>query len=127
MQARENQPIAYGLQTQSFQLKCQRYVLNKLKTMLSRCFGLTVRCVMRTFSVILRPRGRLDALSAAIQWFVKRNNHKPLELEHSSTYGDFHLMSDGYRIQLTWWIDESEQDTRELQRSRFADRPDHVS
>ena len=95
--------------------------------MLSRCFGLTVRCVMRTFSVVLRPRGRLDALSAAIQWFVKRNHHRPLQLEHSSAYGDFHLMSDGYRIQLTWWIDEPEEVKQRNKKPCFNEQPDQVS
>jgi hypothetical protein len=82
--------------------------LKKLKFLLSRCVGLASRTVMhtimRTGSLMLRPRARLEALSAAIEWFVKRNDHKPLEITHESDHGDVHLMSDGKRIQLTWWI-----------------------
>jgi len=67
------------------------------------------RSVMRTGAIILRRRARLEALSAAIGWFVKRNDYKPLELTHASDYGDVHLMSDGTRIQLTWWLKDRTQ------------------
>jgi len=82
--------------------------LKKRKFLLSGCVGLAsrmfMRTVMRTGALMLRPRARLEALSAAIEWFVKRNDHKPLEITHESDHGDLHLMSDGKRIQLTWWI-----------------------
>lgn len=83
--------------------------MKKLKFLLSRFVGLASRTVMRTGSIMLRRRGRLEALSAAIEWFVKRNNHQPLEITHESDYGDVHLMSDGNRIQLTWWIGDRDQ------------------
>ncbi|MCD8503483.1 MAG: hypothetical protein LRY56_09375 [Burkholderiaceae bacterium] len=83
--------------------------MSKLKTLLNKSVGLMSRSVMRTGSIILRRRARLEALSAAIEWFVKRNNHQPLQLTHESDYGDLHLMSDGDRIQLTWWIGDKKQ------------------
>ena len=59
---------------------------------------------MRTGAIVLTRRARLEAISAAISWFLKFIRYKSLELSHESEFGDFHLMSDGKRIQLTWWL-----------------------
>ena len=59
---------------------------------------------MRTGAIVLTRRARLEAISAAISWFLKFIRYKSLELSHESDFGDFHLMSDGKRIQLTWWL-----------------------
>lgn len=78
--------------------------MNKRKTLFSRSVGLLSRSVMRTGAIVLTRRARLEAISAAISWFLKFIRYESLELNHESDFGDFHLMSDGKRIQLTWWL-----------------------
>jgi len=60
--------------------------------------------VMRTGSIFLTRRIRLDALSSAIRWVMKQQNNQPLHISHESAYGDLSLMSDGDLIQLTWQL-----------------------
>jgi len=59
---------------------------------------------MRTGAIVFTRRAKLEAFSAALGWFVKRNGYKPIRLTHASSYGDFDLMSDGKKIQLSWWL-----------------------
>jgi hypothetical protein len=59
---------------------------------------------MRTGAIVFTRRAKLEAFSAALGWFVKRNGYKPIRLTHTSSYGDFDLMSDGKKIQLSWWL-----------------------
>jgi hypothetical protein len=57
---------------------------------------------MRTGSLLLTRRAKLDALSSAIRWIMRQQNNQPLQISHDSAYGDLTLMSDGELIQLTW-------------------------
>jgi hypothetical protein len=59
---------------------------------------------MRTGAIVFTRRAKLEAFSAALGWFVKRNGYRPIRLTHTSSYGDFDLMSDGKKIQLSWWL-----------------------
>lgn len=83
--------------------------MRKLKSVAYRTVGVMSRSVMRTGAFILGSSAKLEALSAALEWFIKRNNYKPLQLSHESNYGDVHIMSDGKRIQLTWWLGDGPQ------------------
>ena len=83
--------------------------MSKLKSVVTKVAGLVARSVMRCGRMMMSRRARLDALSAAIEWFVKRNGYKPLEFSHASGYGNFDVMSDGKQIQLTWWLQDPEK------------------
>ena len=60
------------------------------------------RGIMRTGSLLLTRRAKLDALSSAIRWIMRQQNNQPLQISHDTPYGDLTLMSDGELIQLTW-------------------------
>ena len=83
--------------------------MKKLKSIITKVIGLVARTFMRCVRIFLTKRAKLEALSAAIGWFVKRNNYQPLEFSHPSDYGDFDVMSDGTQIQLTWLLPDAER------------------
>jgi hypothetical protein len=60
------------------------------------------RSVMRTGSVVLTQRAKLEALSSAIRWIIKKQNNRPLHISHQLRRGVLSLMSTGDLIQLTW-------------------------
>jgi len=78
--------------------------LSQLKTLTTKTVGFVARSAMRTGAIVFTRRAKLEAFSAALGWFVKRNGYKPIRLTHTSSYGDFDLMSDGKKIQLSWWL-----------------------
>ena len=82
--------------------------MSKLKSVVTKIIGVMTRACMRCMRIFMTKRAKLEALSAAIAWFVKRNGCKPLEFSHASDYGDFDVMSDGKQIQLTWLLPESD-------------------
>jgi hypothetical protein len=83
--------------------------MKKRKSIFTKVIGLVARTFMRGVRIFLTKRAKLEALSAAIGWFVKRNNYQPLEFSHPSDYGDFDVMSDGTQIQLTWLLPDAER------------------
>jgi hypothetical protein len=60
------------------------------------------RSVMRTGSVVLTQRAKLEALSSVIRWIIKKQNNRPLHISHQLRRGVLSLMSTGDLIQLTW-------------------------
>ena len=78
--------------------------MSQLKTLTTKTVGFVARSAMRTGAIVFTRRAKLEAFSAALGWFVKRNGYRPLRISHSSSYGDFDLMSDGKKIQLSWWL-----------------------
>lgn len=66
---------------------------------------------MRSCAIVFTRRAKLEAFSAGLNWFVRRNGNQPLRLTHASSYGDFDLMSDGKKIQLSWWPTDSSSDS----------------
>jgi len=89
--------------------------MKKLKSIITKVIGLVARTFMRCVRIFLTKHAKLEALSAAIGWFVKRNNYQPLEFSHPSDYGDFDVMSDGTRIQLTWLLPDAERQRDAIQ------------
>jgi len=77
------------------------------KGLVTRGVDWLARGVMRTGSMFLTRRAKLDAISSAIHWIMKRQNNQPLHISHDSGFGDLTSMSDGDLIQLTWRINES--------------------
>ena len=96
--------------------------MKKLKSVITKVIGLVARTFMRCVRIFLTKRAKLEALSAAIGWFVKRNNYQPLEFSHPSDYGDFDVMSDGTQIQLTWLLPDAERQRGAKQTSNH-DKP----
>jgi hypothetical protein len=75
---------------------------NFLRGLLALGIDWFARGIMRTGSLLLTRRAKLDALSSAIRWIMRQQNNQPLQISHDSAYGDMTLMSDGELIQLTW-------------------------
>jgi hypothetical protein len=75
---------------------------NFLRGLLALGIDWFARGIMRTGSLLLTRRAKLDALSSAIRWIMRQQNNQPLQISHDSAYGDLTLMSDGELIQLTW-------------------------
>jgi len=79
-----------------------------------RCFTWTInllaRTSLRSLSIFLTRRAKLDAMSAAIHWFIRQQGNRPLHISHCSELGYFTLMSDGSRIEVTWWLDDKHCD-----------------
>jgi hypothetical protein len=88
------------------------------KGLVTRGVDWLARGVMRTGSMFLTRRAKLNALSSAIHWAMERQNNQPLYISHDSGFGDLTLMSDGDLIQLTWKINES--------KNTEATDPDHI-
>lgn len=78
--------------------------MSKPQSLLSKATDLVSDTAIKTGALALSRRAKVEALRTGINWLIKRNHNKPLRLSHDSGYGDVGLMSDGERIELTWWL-----------------------
>jgi len=90
--------------------KHRSFILHDLlRSMITKGLDWTTRSVMRTGSMLLTRRAKLDALSSAIRWVMRQQNNQPLHVSHDSGYGHLSLMSNGDLIQLTWRLTDHQQ------------------
>jgi len=57
--------------------------------------------IMRTGSMFLTRRAKLDALSSALHWVMTQQNNQPLQITYESDHDHLSLVCDGDLIQLT--------------------------